>query len=154
MIELKIPRLYKQYFLYLYHHLRSRVRYKFCFAFCVQKYFSREKHNFTFINYELSKLSLPRQFPFNMKPGDQKPTLRCLKIIGKVKLINNPRLWRNSQRICPALGTRNSLPCTVRTFIQRSCNQRVGCVQQLGYRETQDLINGLALGCYQPSPEV
>ncbi len=47
----------------------------------------------------------------------------------------------------------NSLPCTVRTSRQRSCNLSVGCKQLLGsiaYGPT----NGLALGCYQPSPEV
>ena len=33
-----------------------------------------------------------------------------------------------------ALNRRNSLPCTVRTSRQRSCNQRVGCLQELGSR--------------------
>ena len=33
-----------------------------------------------------------------------------------------------------APNRRNSLPCTVRTSRQRSCNQRVGCLQQLGSR--------------------
>ncbi len=44
-----------------------------------------------------------------------------------------------------ALNRRNSLPCTVRN-LQRSYNKRVGCLQIL--------LNGLALVCYQPSPEV
>ncbi len=33
-----------------------------------------------------------------------------------------------------AQNRNNSIPCTVRTSIQRSCNQRVGCMQQLGSR--------------------
>ncbi len=33
-----------------------------------------------------------------------------------------------------ASNRRNSVPCTVRTSRQRSCNQRVGCLQWLGSR--------------------
>ena len=38
---------------------------------------------------------------------------------------------------------RNSLPCTVRTSRQSSCNQRVGCLKRLKYKQYdigQDLI--------------
>ncbi len=47
----------------------------------------------------------------------------------------------------------NSVPCTFRTSRQRSCNQRVGCPQNWDL-EHQDMLIGLALGCYQPCPEV
>ncbi len=48
---------------------------------------------------------------------------------------------------------RISVPYTVRTSRQRICNERVGCLQWLWSRSL-DLLNGLALGCYHPSPEV
>ena len=51
-----------------------------------------------------------------------------------------------------ASNRRNSVPCIVRTSRQGSCNQRVGCLQY--DLEPLDLLNGLAVGCYQPSPEV
>ena len=39
-----------------------------------------------------------------------------------------------SRRNALAQNRHNSLPCTVRTSRQRSCNQRVGCLQWLGPR--------------------
>ncbi len=43
----------------------------------------------------------------------------------------------------------NSVPRTVRTSRQRSCNQRVGWDI-----EPLDLLNVLALGCYHSHPDV
>ena len=41
-----------------------------------------------------------------------------------------------------------------RTSRQRLCNQMIGCLQWMGSKAFEDLLNGLALGCYQPYPEV
>ena len=50
---------------------------------------------------------------------------------------------------------RNSIPYTVRTFRQGSYNKKVWLSAIIGWDlESLDLLNGLALGCYQPSPEV
>ncbi len=45
----------------------------------------------------------------------------------------------------------NSVPCTIRTFRQRTCNQRLVVFNSWDL-EPVDLLNGLALGCCQPSP--
>ena len=48
---------------------------------------------------------------------------------------------------------RNSVPCTIRTSKQRSCNQKVGFCDNWDLKPLE-LLNRLALGCYQPYPEV
>ena len=57
----------------------------------------------------------------------------------------------SSRGIALAPNRHNSVPCTVRTSIQRSCYQRVRCLQ---WSITFAPANGLIQGCYQPSPEV
>ncbi len=52
-----------------------------------------------------------------------------------------------------APNRRKSVQCTVMTSRRRSCNQRVGCLNNWNLQPL-DLLNGMALGCYQPSPEV
>ncbi len=53
-----------------------------------------------------------------------------------------------------AVNRHNSVPCTDKTSRQRSCNQRVLVVSNNWDLEPLDLLNGLALDCQQPSPEV
>ncbi len=44
---------------------------------------------------------------------------------------------------------RNSLPCIVKIFRKRFCNQRVGCLKRKGYRAFDPAKRSI-LGCYQP----
>ncbi len=61
----------------------------------------------------------------------------------------------NSMRRGNALAPnrRNSLPCTVRTSSKGRATKGLVVCNNWDL-EPLDLLNGLALGCYQPSPEV
>ena len=60
-------------------------------------------------------------------------------------------VWVGGECLGPKQG-HNSVSCTVRTSRQGSCNQRVLVVfHNLDLEPLVDLLNGLALGWYQPA---